>query len=84
MRLLALLIVLIPGLIGVYGIKLMRDVVFGITIPPFTSLILQFILGLVFFLAGLAFVGGFIFYRDRKRNKVQQRFSSNRHKKTKS
>ncbi|WP_377888583.1 DUF2627 domain-containing protein [Alkalihalobacillus sp. R86527] len=84
MRLMALLIVLIPGILGVYGIKLMRDVIFGITIPPFTSLILQFILGLVFFIAGLSFVGGFIFYRDRKRNKVQKRFSSNKQKKTKS
>lgn len=83
MRLIALLIVLIPGILGVYGIKLMRDVVFGIMNPPYTSLIVQFILGLLFFIVGLSFVGGFIFYRDRKRNKVQERFSSNNTKKTK-
>ncbi|MBN8208203.1 DUF2627 domain-containing protein [Bacillus sp. NTK071] len=76
MRLIALLIVLIPGIFGVIGIKLMRDVLFGVLNPPFTSLILQFILGLVFLILGLSFVGGFIFYRDRKRNKVQDRFSS--------
>lgn len=76
MRLIALLIVLIPGILGVIGIKLMRDVLFGVLNPPFNSLIVQFILGLVFLIAGLSFVGGFIFYRDRKRNKVQQKFSS--------
>ncbi|WP_273850701.1 DUF2627 domain-containing protein [Guptibacillus spartinae] len=76
MRLIALLIVLIPGIIGVIGIKLMRDVLFGVLNPPFTSLVVQFILGLIFLIAGLSFVGGFIFYRDRKRNKVQPRFSS--------
>ncbi|TKD70051.1 DUF2627 domain-containing protein [Pseudalkalibacillus hwajinpoensis] len=76
MRLIALLIVLIPGIFGVIGIKLMRDVLFGVLNPPFTSLIVQFILGLVFLIVGLSFVGGFIFYRDRKRNKVQDRFSS--------
>ncbi|WP_347549681.1 DUF2627 domain-containing protein [Pseudalkalibacillus hwajinpoensis] len=76
MRLIALLIVLIPGIFGVIGIKLMRDVLFGVLNPPFTSLIVQFILGLIFLILGLSFVGGFIFYRDRKRHKVQERFSS--------
>ncbi|HSH24948.1 MAG TPA: DUF2627 family protein, partial [Massilibacterium sp.] len=38
------------------------------------STTIQFILGLVFFIFGLWFVGGFIFYRDRKQNKVQNRF----------
>ncbi|KMM37888.1 DUF2627 domain-containing protein [Guptibacillus hwajinpoensis] len=76
MRLIALLIVLIPGIFGVIGIKLMRDVLFGVLNAPFTSLVVQFILGLLFLILGLAFVGGFIFYRDRKRNKVQDRFST--------
>ncbi|TLS36387.1 DUF2627 domain-containing protein [Pseudalkalibacillus caeni] len=75
MRLIALLVVLLPGLLGVYGIKLMRDVLFGYLQTPFPSLSLQFLAGLVFFAAGLAFVGGFIFYRDRKRNKLQKKFS---------
>jgi Protein of unknown function (DUF2627) len=35
---------------------------------------LQFLAGFISFSAGLAFVGGFIFYRDRKRNKVQLKF----------
>lgn len=73
-RLIALLIMIIPGVIAAYGIKLMRDMVFGILQPPFPFLWLQFLTGLLFFLIGLAFIGGFILHRDRKRNKVQSRF----------
>lgn len=77
-RIIALIIMVIPGLIAAYGIKLMRDMTFGILQPPIPFLWLQFILGLLFFLGGLSFVAGFIFYRDRKRNKVQKKFSSNK------
>lgn len=64
----------IPGVLAAYGIKLMRDMVFGILQPPFPLLWVQFLAGLLFFLLGLAFIGGFILHRDRKRNKVQPRF----------
>lgn len=77
-RIIALFIMVIPGLIAAYGIKLMRDMTFGILQPPIPFLWLQFILGLLFFLGGLSFVAGFIFYRDRKRNKVQKKFSGNK------
>ncbi|MDX5474308.1 MAG: DUF2627 domain-containing protein [Bacillaceae bacterium] len=73
-RIIALLIVVFPAILAVYGIKLMRDMVFGILVSPIPNLFLQFIIGLLFFLLGLAFVAGFIFHRDRKRNKVQKRF----------
>ncbi|KKK33250.1 membrane protein [Mesobacillus campisalis] len=73
-RIIALIILLIPGAFAAYGVKLMRDMVFGIYQPPFTILWLQFIAGLILFLAGLAFIAGFILHRDRKRNKVQARF----------
>lgn len=73
-RILALIILLIPGVIAGLGIKYMRDMFFGILNPPMPNLLIQFIIGLVFFLAGLSFIGGFILYRDRKRNKVQQKF----------
>ncbi|MBS4173407.1 DUF2627 domain-containing protein [Bacillus sp. FJAT-49736] len=75
-RLIALLILLIPGALAAYGIKLMRDMLFGILQPPFPYLWLQFLVGFILFIAGLGFVAGFIFYRDRKRNKVQNRFSN--------
>jgi hypothetical protein len=52
----------------------MRDMTFGILQSPIPFLWLQFLLGLILFIGGLAFVAGFIFYRDKKRNKVQTRF----------
>lgn len=75
-RLIALIILLIPGFLAAYGIKLMRDMSFGILQPPFPFLWLQFLMGLLFFIGGLSFVAGFIFHRDRKRNKVQPRFQN--------
>lgn len=75
-RIIALLILVIPGAIAAYGVKMMRDMVFGITIGPFTTslLWLQFVVGLLLFLVGLGFVAGFILHRDRKKDKVQSRF----------
>ena len=73
-RIIALIIMVIPGVISAYGIKLMRDMVFGILQAPIPNLWLQFILGFIFFAAGLAFIAGFILYRDRKKNKVQAIF----------
>ncbi|MEC2075434.1 DUF2627 domain-containing protein [Metabacillus fastidiosus] len=73
-RLIALIIMLIPGVIAALGIKLMRDIFFGVLHSPIPSLSLQFLLGFIFFITGLGFIAGFIFRRDRKNNKVQQRF----------
>ncbi|SFA96938.1 Protein of unknown function [Bacillus sp. cl95] len=73
-RIIALIIMLVPGFIAALGIKLMRDTVFGVLQPPIPFLPLQFLVGLLFFLIGLGFVAGFILHRDRKRNKVQNRF----------
>jgi hypothetical protein len=75
-RIIALVILLIPGFLAAYGIKLMRDMTFGILQPPFPSLWLQFLIGLLFCIGGLGFVAGFILHRDRKRNKVQSRFQN--------
>ncbi|PWA13200.1 DUF2627 domain-containing protein [Pueribacillus theae] len=79
-RLLALLIVVSPVLLGVYGIKQMRDTLFGILNSPYPVLWLQFLIGFLAFIVGLFFIGSFIFYRDRKRNKLQPRFSKNDNK----
>ncbi|RXI99533.1 DUF2627 domain-containing protein [Anaerobacillus alkaliphilus] len=73
-RFLALMILVIPGLFAVYGIKLMRDIFFQILHSPFPSLWLQFLGGFMFLILGLGFIGGFVFYRDRKNNKVAPRF----------
>jgi hypothetical protein len=73
-RFLALLIMLVPGFLAAYGIKLMRDMAFGYIHPLIPYLWLQFIIGLLLFISGLLFIAGFIFRRDRKQNKVQKRF----------
>jgi Protein of unknown function (DUF2627) len=75
-RIIALLILLLPGMLAVYGIKLMRDMVFGILQSPFPFLWLQFVSGFLFLIIGLGFIAGFILYRDRKRNNVQDRFKT--------
>ncbi|HLO12249.1 MAG TPA: DUF2627 domain-containing protein [Pseudoneobacillus sp.] len=73
-RIIALLILVVPGFFAAVGIKFMRDMLFGILHSPFPFLWLQFISGFILFIVGLGFVAGFIFHRDRKRNKVQSRF----------
>ena len=73
-RYLALLLALIPISLAVFGIKLMRDTVFGILFPPLSILWLQFLIGALCFGLGFYIVGGFVLHRDRKRNKVQARF----------
>lgn len=70
-RIIALVILLIPGFFAAFGIKLMRDMTFGILQAPIPFLWLQFLIGLFFFIGGFGFVGGFILHRDKKRNKVQ-------------
>lgn len=70
-RFIAVLILFIPGVIGAYGIKLMRDALFSdITSILFNDTI-QFIVGLIMFIGGFSFVAGFIFHRDKKRNKLK-------------
>ncbi|MDG5470747.1 DUF2627 domain-containing protein [Jeotgalibacillus sp. ET6] len=73
-RIIALIILLIPGVIAAYGIKLMRDMFFGVQASWLPALWLQFTVGFVMFAAGLSFIGGFLLHRDRRNNKVQERF----------
>lgn len=70
-RFIALLILLIPGIIGALGIKLMRDALFSEVYSFLFNETIQFIVGLIMFIAGLSFVAGFIFHRDKKRNKLK-------------
>lgn len=67
-RLIAALALFIPGIISALGIKLMRDTLFSVYHPLFFHIGIQFVVGLIFFLAGLLFIGGFIVHRDRKNN----------------
>lgn len=72
-RLIAFAILLIPGVIAAFGIKLMRDSLFSEFYPILFNVEIQFIVGLLLFILGLGFIGGFIVYRDRKKNKITRR-----------
>lgn len=68
LRLVAWAILLIPGILAVIGLKLMRDSFFGtLTWDWLFSVWVQFFCGLILFGCGIAFIGGFIYYRDKKR-----------------
>ncbi|NBJ70208.1 MULTISPECIES: DUF2627 domain-containing protein [Clostridia] len=71
-RIIAIILLFIPGVVAAIGIKLMRDTLFASFYPIFFHNSIQFIVGLILFLAGLAFIGGFIIHRDRKRQRTQQ------------
>ncbi|RFU60266.1 DUF2627 domain-containing protein [Bacillus sp. V59.32b] len=73
-RTIAFLILFIPGALAVYGIKIMRDMLFGISQPPYPALWVQFLAGFVLCIGGIGFIAGFVLHRDRKKNKVQNRF----------
>jgi len=72
-RFIAVLILFIPGVIGAFGIKLMRDALFVEVYPILVHEGLQFIIGLIMFIGGLAFIGGFIYHRDKQRKIVKKR-----------
>lgn len=69
-RIIAIIILFIPGIIGAFGIKLMRDALFSDFYSIFFHIGIQFIVGFIMFAAGLAFIGGFLYNRDKKRNLV--------------
>ncbi|MHA6259542.1 DUF2627 domain-containing protein [Sporosarcina sp. CAU 1771] len=84
-RLAAFIVLLIPGVIAAGGIKIMRDSLFGLPMfssdevnstAPILPIWLQFLIGLIMCIAGLAFFAGFLLNRDRKNGRVQQRFRS--------
>lgn len=79
-RFIAILVLVIPGLIACFGFLKMKDSLFNYfssfgnvaVTPDFAWL--SFLLGLVMFGAGAGFIGGWIFFRDRKHNYVATRF----------
>lgn len=83
-RFIAVMLLVIPGIGATYGFLLMKNSLFDYfasfgpddPVPAFDWL--RFIFGLVLFLAGVGFIGGWIFFRDRKRNYVAPRFRKKR------
>lgn len=83
-RLIAVLLLVIPGVLATYGFLLMKNALYfwfsalgdnGVK-PHF--LWLHFVGGLLLFAIGVGFIGGWIFFRDRKRNYVAPRFKKKR------
>jgi len=72
-RIIAVIVLFIPGVVGAFGIKLMRDALFAEVSPLLLNGILQFIIGFIMFALGLAFIGGFIYHRDKKKQLVKER-----------
>lgn len=73
MRLFAVMLLVIPGFLATYGFLIMKDAVFA-SLGPSKFPWVSFILGFILFVIGIAFIGGWIFFRDRKRNYVAPRF----------
>ncbi|MFD2371867.1 DUF2627 domain-containing protein [Brevibacillus sp. GCM10020057] len=73
-KLIALLIMVIPAAIAMYGIKLIRDALFYSTAPDVSFLWGKLIAGILCFAIPVLFIGGFILHHDRKKNRVQPRF----------
>lgn len=81
-RLIAILIIVIPGVAGTYGWILMKEAIIASLGPNIDFSWVRFLLGLVLFIFGVAFIGGWMLFRDRKRNYVQPMFREKK-KKTK-
>jgi len=76
-RFAAVILLVIPGWMATYGFLLMKDALFA-SFGPETMPWLKFAGGLALFAVGVSFVGGWIFFRDRKRNYVAPRFNPKR------
>jgi hypothetical protein len=82
-RFIAVLMLVIPGAMATYGFLAMKDAWFAqFAAAEANPHILwgKFVIGLILFLAGVAFIGGWTFFRDRKRNYVAPRFKAKRKK----
>jgi hypothetical protein len=86
-RLIAILLLVIPGLAAAYGFIEMKNVIFQYISDTGNDKIeahfawLRMIKGLVLFAIGAGFIGGWTFYRDRKRNYVAPRFMPKKNRK---
>ena len=70
-RLLAVLVIVIPGIMAGYGWNMIRDAIFdnfSTAGAPFP--ILKLIGGLILFLLGTFFIAGFFLYRDKKKKNI--------------
>ncbi|URN94195.1 MAG: DUF2627 domain-containing protein [Candidatus Pristimantibacillus lignocellulolyticus] len=85
-RIIAMFLLVIPGLIACFGFLKVKDslydyyISFGIEGVDPSLQWWKLILGLIMFVAGTGFIAGWTFFRDRKRNYVATRFKVKREK----
>lgn len=79
-RILAILLLAVPGVIGIYGWTVIRDVVFH-TFAGQSFDWLTFLGGSACLLFALFIIGGFIFHRDRKNKRIDPRLTNHTKKK---
>ncbi|WP_373892724.1 DUF2627 domain-containing protein [Virgibacillus natechei] len=72
-RIIAVSLLFIPGILAAYGIKLMRDSLFNEFNPIFFHAGIQFFIGALLLVGGIWFIGGFLVHRDKKKNLVGKR-----------
>ncbi|MFD2639620.1 DUF2627 family protein [Piscibacillus salipiscarius] len=72
MRIIAFLMLLFPGILAVYGIKLIRDSFFGMIDSIYINVFVQLFAGLLFVVIGIGFIGGFLLRRDRRKQKLKK------------
>lgn len=85
-RIIAILLLVIPGLAAAYGFIEIKQVIFQYVadkgrlhdLASFEGW--RFAKGIILFLAGVGFIGGWTFYRDRKRNYLAPQFMPARRK----
>jgi Na+/alanine symporter len=84
-RLIAILLLIVPGIGAAYGFLLMKDALYNY-FADMGNVSLQtphfawgsFLIGFILFLLGISFIGGWIFFRDRKHNYLSTRFRPKR------
>lgn len=76
-RLLAILFLVIPGIFSATGILFLKQIWFDYISTPndgYSFPWVHFSCSLLMVISGISFIGGWIFYRDRKHNYVELRF----------
>lgn len=80
-RFIAIIILVIPGILAMIGFLKIKDALFiymsnhgNDALNQVTFDWLNFIFGILLFGIGMGFLGGWIFFRDRKRNYLGPRF----------
>ncbi|MDP5273622.1 DUF2627 domain-containing protein [Chengkuizengella axinellae] len=79
-RFTAVLLLVIPGLLATYGFLEIKNAIYDYIVSVGNTEIenhidwLRLLIGVLCFSLGVGFIGGWIFFRDQKRNYVAPRF----------